>query len=164
MKKFAFILMLAGILMTACSSDKNDEPDMPTDGTSFPICIYKINGDYSKFVFTDVSSDRSKIHFIIEPGRVGNGPKELSDGFYVGCGNPNVAFLNWTYEEFNALPRTPSVDEMLQRIIPEAKITLIYEMPFTYLTYPDPERAYQVCDSLIKAGLPGCKLIYKLEE
>ena len=151
MKKFAFILMLAGILMTACSSDKNDEPELITNSGGVPLYIYKINGDYSKFVFTDVSHDRKKIHFIIEPGRVGNEPKMLSDGFYEGCGNPDVAFLNWTYEEFNALPRTPSVDEMLQRIIPEAKITLIYEMPYTEWDYPEHERALEVCDSLIKA-------------
>lgn len=163
MKIFAFIFMLAGILMTACGNDKNEEPDIIYGVPSPPVYIYKMNGDYSNYVFTDVNPDRTQINFIIEPGRVGDGPKKLADDFYEGCGNPDVAFLNWTYEEFNALSSTPSTQEMLNRIIKEARIILIYEMPFYEAKYYG-ERRYEVCDSLIKAGLPGCKLIYKLEE
>lgn len=154
--------MLAGILMTACGSDKNDEPDM-TFGDVMKTHIYKINGNYSDFVTVHVK-DGEVCAFPGVNNALEHKTIKLSDGFYTrGWSCTELArFTRWTYEEYAKLPTQPTPEEILNNLIPDAYITEVYEMPFyEWAGSPDLEKR---CNELIEAGLPGCKLIYKLEE
>lgn len=172
MKKFAFILMLAGILMTACSSDKNDEPEFIDGGGDAVLAntvIYKLNGDYANLVSVQLDESRSMIEAFADPFTASiTKIIKLSDGFYCGGTFPSggqAAFLRWTYEEFAKFTTNfPNPEYLFKNIVPEARITLEYKLPrYDYLDPSHPE-FIQKCNELIEAGLPGCELIYKLEE
>ena len=70
----------------------------------------------------------------------------------------NTAFTRWTYREYSAMESAPTASEIVAAILPGARVTEIYQMPFA-ASAPD---AAARCDSLIAEGLPGCRLIYSL--
>lgn len=120
--------------------------------------IYKTNGDYRDKVPVTLNADRSALVSYPAPTDLRTGlPVTLADGFLLdnrGVG-VNTAFTRWTYSEYEALAAPPSPAEIMANLIPEARVTEIYEMPFASGT-PD---AAARCDSLIRAGLPGCRLL-----
>ena len=62
----------------------------------------------------------------------------LDDGFLLdnrGIG-ANTAFTSWTYAEYMAMPSAPSAAEIMNHILPDARVTEVYQMPFTVGT-PD---------------------------
>ncbi len=157
--------MLAALFVTACSNDKNDEPDDKVFGDEIHSIIYKINGDYSNnvsilYVNNEVCGFPGTNNALFHKGI------KLKNGFVVGgwsvVGNL-TAFTKWTYEEYAAMPKEPSIEEFQKNIIKDARITEAYEMPF-YITLCEPDLLEERCNELIEAGLPGCKLIYKYEE
>lgn len=163
MKKLSFILMLAALFVTSCSSDKNDEPNPGITGLRTYEQIYKATGDYSNNVSTFTDDTGTIIYF--KPGldNTDTPSPKLSQGFYLGGGGKNTIFLKWTLDEYRALPSIPTSEEMLAKKIPGARVTLCYELPIETGKY-EGEELYRRCNELIEAGLPGCKLIYKLEE
>ena len=55
-------------------------------------------------------------------------PTPLADGYLLdnrGIGR-NVAFLSYTYEEYAALPSTPSRSELLEKVIDKHPLTEIH--------------------------------------
>lgn len=117
--------------------------------------IYKTNGDYADRVPVTLNSQRNVLVSFPAPSDVrGAAPVALADGFLLdrrGVG-PNTAFTRWTYEEYSKMETVPSPAEIMDNLIPGAAVTEIYEMPFAVGTTDAAVR----CDSLIKAGLPGC--------
>lgn len=166
MKKFAFILMLAGIFLSACGN--NDEPD-PFHGLKEETYIYKLNGDYANLVSVQLDESRSKIQAFAVPNTASKTKIiRLSDSFYAGgtfiFGN-RTAFLRWTYEEYgNFSTNFPDPDYLFKNIIPEARVTEMYKLPDNSLLDISHPEFVQKCNELIEAGLPGCELAYKLEE
>ena len=125
--------------------------------TDLPMTrIYKTNGDYADRVPVTLNQARNAIVAYPAPSDLRDSePLKLADGFLLdrrGIG-VNSAFTRWTYQEYAALPAAPSPKEILANIIPDARVTQLYEMPFTVGATDMTAR----CDSLIKAGLPGCK-------
>lgn len=117
--------------------------------------IYKTNGDYADLVPVTLNASRTELISYPAPGDLkGAEPVKLDGGFLLdnrGVG-VNTAFTRWTYAEYSAMPSAPSAKEIMANIIPEARITEIYEMPFAVGT-PDAARR---CNELIAAGLPDC--------
>lgn len=118
--------------------------------------IYKTNGDYAANVPVSLNSARTALVSYPAPtDLVDCQPVALADGFLLdrrGIG-PNTAFTKWNYAEYTSLPAAPSPSEIMGSLIPGARITALYEMPFP-ITTPD---APSLCDSLIRLGLPGCR-------
>lgn len=119
------------------------------------IRIYKTNGDYFRQVPVTLNQSRTEIISYPAPSDLlDSRPVKLDKGFLLdnrGIG-VNTAFTRWTYDEYEALPSAPSPEEIMSNLIPDSRVTEIYEMPFTIGT----SDAAALCDSLIAKGLPGC--------
>jgi hypothetical protein len=98
-----------------------------------PVIIYKTKTDLSKNVPVSLSSDKSMILSYPDVKDVYyNGllsyPVKLSKGYLLdnrGIG-PDVAFLDYTYEEYSNLPVTPAPEELFARIINKDPLTEMY--------------------------------------
>lgn len=121
--------------------------------------IYRTDGDYARYVPVTLNDDRNALVSFPAPGDVrGGNPVALANGFWLdrrGIG-PNTAFTRWTYEEYAALPATPSPAEIMANLIPDARVTEVYRLPFA----PSVPDAAARCDSVIAAGMQGAEKIF----
>lgn len=85
------------------------------------VIIYKMKGDYSNLVPVTMNDERTKI--VSYPAksdiRPSGKPIALADGWYLdrrGISN-NTVFTDYTYEEYSALEKTPSIAELMNHII-----------------------------------------------
>ena len=86
-----------------------------------PVVIYKTKRDYSRNVPVTLNADGTKIvsYPAVSDVRSLPYPTPLADGYLLdnrGIGQ-HVAFLSYTYEEYAALPKTPTSDELFEKII-----------------------------------------------
>ena len=88
------------------------------------VVIYKTKKDYSQNVPVGLSEDKMKIvsYPAISDVKIGGKypyPTQLEDGYLLDNRgiSQNVAFLSYTYEEYVALPATPSVSTLMEKII-----------------------------------------------
>ena len=86
-----------------------------------PVIIYKTTRDYSRNVPVTLNADGTKIvsYPAVSDVRSLPYPTPLADGFLLdnrGIGQ-HVAFLSYTYEEYAALPKTPTAAELFEKII-----------------------------------------------
>ena len=103
-------------------------------GTVSPtVYIYKTKKDYSKQVPVLMDESRSCIVSYPAPSDLlRNGkptlPTPLEEGFWLdnrGIG-PTVAFLSYTYEEYIALPKAPSYQDLINHIADKYPLTVIH--------------------------------------
>jgi hypothetical protein len=104
-------------------------------GISSPACIiYKTRADYSQHVPVILNADRTAITSypdikdVYYQGKFAF-PTRLSGGFLLdnrGIG-PNVAFLDYTYEEYSKLGQTPSIDQLFSHILEKDPLTEMYK-------------------------------------
>lgn len=83
-------------------------------------------------------------------------PVVLKDGWLLdrrGIG-PDTRFINYTYSQYHDLTEAPSVERLLESIVPDARVTEIVELPYKVGAVTP-----AMADSLITAGLPGCDYI-----
>lgn len=123
--------------------------------------IYKTNGNFADKVPVTLSNDRKSIIAYPAPSDVRNQqPVALAEGFYLDRRgiSPNSAFTRYTYAEYAAMAKAPGARQLKEAIIPGAIVTEIVELPF-----PVGQATPQQCDSLINAGLPRCKTVYKID-
>ena len=83
-------------------------------------------------------------------------PVVLKDGWLLdrrGIG-PDTRFINYTYSQYHDLTEAPSPAQLLESIVPDARVTEIVELPYKVGTVTT-----AMADSLITAGLPGCNFI-----
>lgn len=143
MKKIS--LLAATILFLIAASCRTQKPAVPQvqRGEPFsaaaiekpapPMVIYSINPEYKYLVPIGLSDDRSSIASYPAPANLKRGgvfatPIELSGGFFLdqlGIG-ANVAFLKYTYEEFYALERAPTIEEMMEAIVDHDPVKAMY--------------------------------------
>lgn len=98
-----------------------------------PVVIYKTTRDYSRNVPIGLSEDGTRVvsYPAVSDVRVGGRypyPTPLEEGYLLdnrGIGH-NVAFLSYTYEEYAALPVTPSAAELLERVIDKHPLVEIH--------------------------------------
>ena len=99
-----------------------------------PCIIYKTRSDYSKLVPVALSADKSGITSFPDMRDVFiNGsypyPTKLDDGFFLDNRgiNPDVAFLDYSYEAYHNLGKTPGVDELMKHILDKNPLTEMYQ-------------------------------------
>jgi len=129
--------------------------------SSPPCIIYKTRSDYSKNVPLILSEDKSKItsypdiRDVYSHGVLAY-PDQLADGFLLdnrGIG-PNVAFLKYTYTDYQKMTRTPSTEELWNQILDKDPLLEMYQCG-TRSQYPDPVKAL---NQIISGGkLKDCK-------
>ncbi|MGM9853720.1 MAG: hypothetical protein ACI30N_07120 [Muribaculaceae bacterium] len=117
--------------------------------------IYKTNGDYNNLVPVNLNPDGTLLSYP-DPTDVGefSTPLPLADGWLLdrrgGIGT-GTRFTRWTYPQYHALPQVPSPQELLQNLVPEARVTEAYRLPIN--AHPADTAA---CNALIRNGLPNC--------
>lgn len=95
-----------------------------------PVIIYKTTRDYSRNVPVMLDADGTKIvsYPAVSDVRSLPYPTPLADGYLLdnrGIGQ-HVAFLSYTYEEYAALPETPTSDELFEKIIDKHPLVEIH--------------------------------------
>lgn len=116
--------------------------------------IYKTNGDYTDNVPVTVGAD-GKIVSYPAPGDVaGAEPVKLDDGYLLDRRgiSRDTRFTRYTYSQYAALSQAPTMAELLESIIPDARVTEIVEMPFAYGTDITAR-----CNREIKSSLKDCR-------
>lgn len=121
--------------------------------------VYRTNGDYNSKVPVSLSPDGKSLVTYPAPDDVSealSSPVKLSDGWLLdrrGIG-ANTAFLKYTYKEYSELKATPSVSELMDAIIPGAKVAEAYQLPINASeAASDPS----VCLKYISDGFSGCR-------
>lgn len=87
-------------------------------------CIYKMKRDYSHNVPVTMNSERTEIVSYPAPSDLKSGdqlalPTRLHKDYWLdnrGINN-NSVFLDYTYEEYAAMPQAPSPEEMMKHIL-----------------------------------------------
>ena len=133
-----FILFLAG-----CSGKKEiatQQPPLVTDRLiglndmqALPkATIFKMSGDYADNVAVTVNASGVLTYFPAPSDlTAASAPVALGDGWYLnrqGLG-PGSVFTKWTFEEYSALPAAPSTREIIDAIIPGARVTEFRTLP-----------------------------------
>lgn len=146
-----YLSIACATILTACNSQnvpqQNKEPisfkpivgtntfkpaNNQTGTVSSTVYIYKMKKDYSKQVPVLMDESRSRIVSYPSPSDLlRNGkptlPTPLEKGFWLdnrGIG-PTVAFLSYTYEEYIALPKAPSYQDLMSHIVDKYPLTVI---------------------------------------
>lgn len=106
----------------------------PAIGSEPPrAVVYSMNGAYSGYVPVTLSDDRKALVSFPAPSDINEDqkPVNVGDGLWLDRRgvSRNTAFTKWTYEEYEALETTPTPDEILSNLIPEARVTEIISLP-----------------------------------
>jgi hypothetical protein len=138
---FLWILFLSTIIIS-CSSSKvnqtkqtesmNEKTTVKTKAGPQTI-VYKTKEDYYNNVPVILSADKSEIvsypgiKDIYFKGELAY-PTKLNDGYLLDNRgiDINVGFLKYTYEQYSALEKTPTPEELLSNILDEDPITEMY--------------------------------------
>lgn len=139
MNKQVMIIVAAALTLGSCHSSKQEvavTPKANTEATARALPrarIYKTNGNYRANVpITLTANGKGLVSYPaptdIRPSMM---PIELDGGYLLdtrGIG-PNTAFTTYTYEQYSQLPAPPTPKQLMDAIIPDAKITMIREVP-----------------------------------
>ena len=139
-KLFSMLIYLfSGIVFVSCSRHAALEGSARTTGTgsriSSPPCIvYKTKADFFRNVPVILSSDKSRIMSypdikdIYYNGKLSY-PTVLSNGYLLdnrGIG-PEVAFLDYTYEDYSKLNATPPASELMKHLLDKDPLSEMYQ-------------------------------------
>ena len=159
--------LLAVVFLTSCShhihqTRKADDSKVKTVAVSSPPCIiYRTRSDYSMRVPVTLSPDKSKIvsypdiKDIYYQGKFAV-PTLLDSAFLLdnrGIGL-QVAFLDYTYEEYSQLASTPPATDLMSLLMDKDPLVDMYQCGFR-IQYTDIELEL---DNIINSGkLNTCK-------
>lgn len=143
-KVIATLLAIAAMTaMTACQTQKEStsantqtseavvKPTVDNRAMALPpVVIYKTKADYSNLVPIQLNDDKTKVVSFPDPRDVYDSkrPTQLNDGFLLdnfGIGK-NVAYLDYTYEEYAALNSVPGMETLMQHICDRDPLTAYY--------------------------------------
>ncbi|PSR52553.1 hypothetical protein AHMF7605_02935 [Adhaeribacter arboris] len=124
----AVVGLLAGGCQSPKESMKNTTAKTVNQDLDFsagpPTIVYKTKQDYTNKVAVILTPDKTEIASYPHPQDIakrGNKvqPLLLADGYLLDNQgiNQNVAFTSYTFEQYAALPQTPSMEELKSRII-----------------------------------------------
>lgn len=114
-------------------SEPKDEQTTVKSKAGPKVIIYKTTADYTNNVPVTLSEDKSEITAypgikdVYYKGELAY-PTKLNNGYLLDNRgiDQNVAFLNYTYEQYSKLEATPTSDELLANILDKDPITEMY--------------------------------------
>lgn len=96
--------------------------------------VYRMNGNYADNVPVGTDGNGRIISYPAPTDvSAASRPMQLAGGWWLdrrGVGQHTV-FTRFTYEEYAALPQSPSVAQLREAIIPGARVTAVEELPWT---------------------------------
>lgn len=121
--------------------------------------IYRTSQDVDAYVPVQVNPASGELISYPAPGDITGAsmPVVLKDGWLLDRRgvSPGTRFVRYTYSQYAALPQAPTPAQLMEAIIPGARVVEIATLPAPVGTVT-PAQA----DSLISAGLPGCTVTY----
>lgn len=134
--RIIFMLMAACLVLGSCKTTHKSQqltgnkPKLTEPG----VYIYKTRGDYSLLIPIDLSADKKSIvsypdiRDVFTNGKLAI-PTKLDDGFLLDNRgiSINVAFLKLTYQQYAALPSTPSPNSLFNLILDNDPLTVLYD-------------------------------------
>lgn len=168
----AALIAAAAMLCQGCGSSRSTaqpaiagadmiQADIPVAGSQAVMPkarIYRTNGDYRDKVPVNLDAARSTVVSYPAPTDLTALPVQLADGYLLdlrGIG-PNTAFTSYTYAEYSAMKDAPTPSQIMDAIMPGARITEIIELP---MTATEAVADTAACNRIIGQGLPGCTRI-----
>jgi hypothetical protein len=130
-----------------------------------PVIVYKTSKDYSRNVPVMMNEDKTQIVSYPHPNDIYfNGslayPTPLEKGYLLdnrGIGL-NVAFLDFTYEQYAAFKDVPERSMLLGHIIDKNPLSELWNCGTQSQEKDEPAEL----NSLIEKGFPGCKQLVKI--
>ncbi len=159
MKKFITLLSVALLFVaTSCKSgsaadrQKSDPNVTRSVAVSFPenkqktlggakpvstipaATAFRMSGDYADHVAISLD-DQGNITYFPAPTDISpdSAPLALTDGWWLnrqGIG-ANSVFTKYTFSEYAALPQVPTVAQLKEAIIPDARVTEMITLPYS---------------------------------
>lgn len=133
----------------------------PEIGAMPRAVIYRTNGYYPNQVPVTLNGTRTAIMSYPAPSDLGpySTPLSLTGGYLLDRRgvNANTGFLRYTYDEYRALPEAPSPAELMEALIPDARVVEIRRLP---MTIQQAESNTALIDSLISSNSPEIRTIY----
>ncbi|MEE4255490.1 MAG: hypothetical protein V2I47_00485 [Bacteroidales bacterium] len=139
MKKVVIILIaIASVAALSCSNQNKKSSSEPIVTTGITVSgpdaiIYKTRGDYKLLVPVIMNDEKTEIASFPAPGDLKykgkpSFPTELENGYLLDNRGitRNVAFTSYSYEEYMALEKTPSKEDLLTRIVDQDPLTEMY--------------------------------------
>lgn len=136
MKRIAFFIALAFLIFSLFSCHCMQKSSKKENEVSIPgprVIIYKTKADYSKNIPIILSPDKKSVVSYpdirdIKRDNQYTYPTQLMDGYLLDNRGitADVAFINLTYEQYSALPKTPNSQELLQMVIDKKPIKKMY--------------------------------------
>lgn len=137
-----FLFFFLSMILFSCSNTKVNQSKQSesTDETATPktkagpkVIIYKTNADYFNNVPVTLTEDKSAIASfpgikdVFFKGELAY-PTKLNDGYLLDNRgiDQNVAFLNYTYEQYSTLEKTPTSEELFNNILDNDPISEMY--------------------------------------
>ena len=118
------------------NNDKITAADLVTQRPSGMIpkaTAFKMNGNYENNVAVTFGQDGNLIYFPA-PSDISTAsmPTDLGEGWWLNNQgiSKNSVFTTFTFEDYAALPKTPSIEELKAAVIPGSGITEIMELPY----------------------------------
>ncbi|MBU2651249.1 MAG: hypothetical protein KKA81_09970 [Bacteroidetes bacterium] len=147
-KLFSQLIILATVIH-GCSGNqekvKSTEPETTNDTLNIalqekaaaqpgpPVIVYKTNNDYSRNVPVILTMDKKNIASYPGPGDLKYKgefayPVELHNGYLLDRRGitDRVAFLDYSYEEYSKLEKTPTREELMNHILDKDPLTEMY--------------------------------------
>lgn len=145
MKRYLYIPLLCIVSMAAgCSKKSTDaaqaQPETPeqlqiasSPLSSMPkATAFKMSGDYADNVAVTLNSDGTLLYYPAPSDITSNSaPYALGDGWYLNRQgvSSNSVFTKWTFEEYSRMKQTPTRREIMDAIIPGAKVIEMIQLP-----------------------------------
>ena len=142
MKKgiLAMMLLSSAVMITSCSK-KNVEtvvvPELVPQATMNYMpkaTAIQMSGDYSNNVAVTFDAD-GNLRYYPAPSDItaSSRPVDMGDGWWLNTQGISAGsvFTTWTFDEYVALEKTPSTDEIKAAVIPGATVTAMRTLPYT---------------------------------
>lgn len=123
--------------------------------------IYRTRTDYRNLVPVTLSADGKTIVSYPAPTDVSSTtstPLALHDGYLLDRRGISLhtAFLDYTYDEYAALPAVPPVDTLLAHVIDRQPLTSLVRLP---LHVHEASENLDAVNALIDSGFEGCEVL-----
>ena len=153
--KILTTLAVSGILLSGCKSQAPAEKQVSAtqSGNEMPMVLtqtkvldskplsavvkataFKMSGDYQDKVAITLSPEGEILYYPAPTDiTVNSAPVDLGNGWWLnrqGISAGSV-FTKYTFKEYAALKKAPSIAELKAAVIPGAKVTVMRQLPFT---------------------------------
>lgn len=150
MKRISLILGMSVVMLASCSNKTADvalqeqpvqtEIKMRTIGgggnaMAMPkATIFRMSGDYADRVAVTLNPDGTLAYYpAVTDIMTNSAPYDLGNGWWLNRQglSSNSVFTKWTFDEYSKLKSTPSREEIIEAIIPGARVTAMEQLPIT---------------------------------